>query len=92
MHDTPFQGPGDKDLKRMGMPDPWEPDSTFKSTEDSLVHGQGGGSLSKAAQETLEARTQNQPQTEPPPETYAFPTVEEETAEDAVKATPAVLL
>ncbi|HKP94348.1 MAG TPA: peptidoglycan-binding protein [Fibrobacteria bacterium] len=91
MHDTPFQGPGDKDLKRMGMPDPWEPDSMFKSTEDSLVRGQGGGGLSKAAQETLEARKQNQPQTESPPETYAFPTVEEETAEDAVKATPAVL-
>ncbi len=96
MSENPFQGPGDKDLKKIMGPDPKQPDPKKsdpkpKSSDESLVNGKGGGGLSADAQQTLEDRKKSNLPPEPPPETYDFPTIEKPKPEDPAKADTAVL-
>ncbi len=48
MNDNPFQGPGDKDLKKIMGPDPKEsdakkPDPKPKASDEAIVNAKGGG-------------------------------------------------
>jgi|GEM_PF-1425760 len=85
-----MQGPGDKDLEKMGMPNPMQSDSTARSADSLLVNNKSGG-LGGAAQKTLDDRARTNQEPEPPPETYEFPTEEPDSTEDTAKADTAVL-
>jgi len=85
-----MQGPGDKDLEKMGVPNSMQPDSTARSADSLLVNNKSGG-LGGAAQKTLDDRARTNQEPEPPPETYEFPTEEPASTEDTAKADTAVL-